>query len=460
MRHATSSFAMRLAPFALLVAALAVVPASAQPASSSEVLTAEGPWTLCVLHAPDADDVYYGMNQIREAAEAKGLGPSATFDPTYTGFSAQARTAFQYALDIWATHIDSAVPIKVDASFEPLGTNVLGSARALSVYANFTGAPVPFTWYGDPLADALRGQDLNPGGFDIQARFSSNYPFWYYGTDGNPPTGRVDFVSVVLHEIGHGLGFFGNANVDNGSGTPECNGVAGAGCYGIRSAPPSSLLLPVIYERFMEDASGTLMIDEDVYPNPSQALGDLLESEDLFFGSATTTAVYGNTRPPIWAPAPWDLGSSFAHFDENVIPTGNANALMTPRIAQGEAFLNPGPLTCALLQDIGWTLGPDCASLIVDGEDSPLVTNGLQIEAAGPNPFREATALRVRLGEPQAVRATLYDALGREAAVLYDGTAPSGVLTLTVSGDLAPGAYTVLVRSEEARATASLVRVR
>ncbi|MCK7534680.1 MAG: hypothetical protein MZV63_28610 [Marinilabiliales bacterium] len=32
---------------------------------------------------------------------------------------------------------------------------------------------------------------------------------WYFGTDGNTPELLYDFVTVVLHEIGHGLGFTG-----------------------------------------------------------------------------------------------------------------------------------------------------------------------------------------------------------------------------------------------------------
>ena len=132
---------------------------------------------------------------------------------------------------------------------------------------------------------------------------------------------------------------------------------------------------------------------------------------------------------------------------------------MSPVLAYGEAFLDPGPLTCALMQDIGWTLGPGCNNLVVDTEDAPLASGALTVEPAGPNPFREATELRVRLGEPQALRATLHDAVGREVGVLYDGTAASSV-TLRVDGDLAPGVYVVRVQAETGTATAPLVRIR
>ena len=40
-------------------------------------------------------------------------------------------------------------------------------------------------------------------------------------------------MTVVLHELLHGLGFTGSGVVDDGSGQPECNGTAGVGCVGL-----------------------------------------------------------------------------------------------------------------------------------------------------------------------------------------------------------------------------------
>ena len=31
---------------------------------------------------------------------------------------------------------------------------------------------------------------------------------WYYGIDSNKPANTIDLLSVVMHEIGHGLGDF------------------------------------------------------------------------------------------------------------------------------------------------------------------------------------------------------------------------------------------------------------
>lgn len=460
---------MRFAPVFLLTALLAL-PASAQSSTDEgQWITLEGPFDLCTHY--DTDKEFEGINRLRESAEAKGLTQTATFQVTYTGFSAQAQAAFQHAVDIWAAHLQSSVPIRVQASFEALGTNILGGASAGRIHAFASGAGVvPFTWYGSPLADALANQDLCgtgtscAGAPDITARFSSNRSDWYFGTDGNPPAGRFDFVSVVLHELGHGLGFFGSLSRDDGIQTTgnvmECTGNAGDFCHSFVGFTTQDY--PVIFDRFVEDVNGVSILDAATYPNPSGTngpLGVLVRSQNLYWDSPTVLTTNQNQRPRIHAPNPWDVGSSYSHWAESQFAPGNPNALMTPTITQGESYLNPGPATCALMKDIGWVLGPGCNSLVVADEPGPVATTGLQIEPAGPNPFRQSTALRVRLGEPQALRATLHDALGREVAVLHNGSA-AGTVTLPISGDLAPGAYTVLVTTEVDRATASLVRVR
>lgn len=51
---------------------------------------------------------------------------TATINVTYNGFTPEAQTAFQYAVDIWADLIKADVPIDVVANFTPLET--LGSA--------------------------------------------------------------------------------------------------------------------------------------------------------------------------------------------------------------------------------------------------------------------------------------------------------------------------------------------
>jgi len=135
----------------------------------------------------------------------------------------QRRIVAQFAADLWGAVLESNQPVFIGAQFNPLGANVLGSAGATFIFRDFANAPVPGTWYSSALADAISGQDLQPGFIDINSQFSSDFTF-YYGLDGQTPAGQVNFLDVVMHEYGHGLGFQNFASEATGkfqSNTPD-----------------------------------------------------------------------------------------------------------------------------------------------------------------------------------------------------------------------------------------------
>lgn len=133
----------------------------------------------------------------------------------------QRLIAFQFAADLWGATLDSNVQVFITAAFNPLGANVLGSASATFVFSDFgsifpfPGAQVPNTWYHSALADKQAGAELNPGFADINTQFSSDFNF-YLGLDNNHGP-LNDLVVVVLHELGHGLGFANFVNEANGT---------------------------------------------------------------------------------------------------------------------------------------------------------------------------------------------------------------------------------------------------
>jgi hypothetical protein len=134
-----------------------------------------------------------------------------------TTIGAQRLYVFQYAAHIWGSLLQSDVEILVEANFDPLDCDstsaVLGSAGPNSTLSDFPGAKKPMTWYHQALANKLAGSDQDRGVADIGATFNSElgnpgcFPLhWYYGVDGNEG-GQVELLPVVLHELGHGLGF-------------------------------------------------------------------------------------------------------------------------------------------------------------------------------------------------------------------------------------------------------------
>lgn len=283
------------------------------------------------------------------------------FIVTYNGFSPQAQTAFQAAVDVWESLLQSDVPIRVTANWTPLGTGVLGSAGPATYNRNFAGAPLLNTWYPIALANKLAGTDLATSEVDIRCNFSSVFSNWYFGTDGNPPVNQYDLMSVVLHELGHGLGFTGTMTV-NGNGVGRWGG---------------GTQFPVVYDRFGINGSGQQLVNTSLFPNPSTALGQQLASGNLFFSGPTAKTANGGSSPRIYAPNPFDPGSSFAHLDEATFPAGNPNSLMTPRIGTNEAIHSPGPVGMAALQDVGWTF---TTTMMNDENDQPSCCTSSAVE--------------------------------------------------------------------------------
>ncbi len=306
----------------------------------------------------DADGVGVPLkNSDRFVAPRIGAGKrgqAAPFEIEYTGFSPEAKTAFQYAVDVWSALVESSVPIRIEASWTSLDDGVLGSAGPDILHGDF-GFGEPDTWYPSSLANALAGADLSTESVDIVANFNSDFEAWYFGLDGNTPPGEIDFVTVVMHEIGHGLGFFGTMNVDDGTGSAECDGLQGNGCWGFESHPD----MADIFERFAEDLNGNLLIDTNIYPNPSSELGDVLIGADVYFDGAAAVDAFGD-RPPLYAPFMWNGGSSFSHLDEASFPPGDPSSLMTPSVSASEAIHDPGPVGCGIFADMGWTTTVDC----------------------------------------------------------------------------------------------------
>ena len=69
-----------------------------------------------------------------------------------TTLGAQRLFAFNYAASLWAQQLDSNVTIRIQAAFNPLRASVLGRARTIQIFRDFTpvglypGPQFPATW--------------------------------------------------------------------------------------------------------------------------------------------------------------------------------------------------------------------------------------------------------------------------------------------------------------------------
>ncbi|HLZ15670.1 MAG TPA: hypothetical protein VKQ08_01465 [Cyclobacteriaceae bacterium] len=269
---------------------------------------------------------------------------TANFYVTYMGFPDEAKAAFQRAVDIWASVLQSPVTINVLATWTSLsssssGFETLGSASPASFYANFDGAQKLGVYYPTALAEKMAGTNLNEpkrdsttgAGYEIIARFNSDATWDYSPT--TVATGKVHLTTVVLHELGHGLGVYDSYNVSSGIGS-----------FGLQSTT-----VPMVYDVDVKNSSLRLL-DQ---PNNSTALEVKLTSGNVVYDAPLVTAGNFNLPAKLYAPNPWQTGSSIAHVDQATY-TGTVNALMKPQLDNGQVTLDPGPIIRNMFNDMGW----------------------------------------------------------------------------------------------------------
>ncbi len=259
----------------------------------------------------------------------------------------QRLNVFNYAAAIWGSFLDTSVAIDVGSKFDPLTCSssgaVLGSAGANGGYRDFSGAEWPGTWYHVALANKQAGSDLNGSNAEINATFNVSIDSgcltpghrWYYGLDNATPALRTNLLVVLLHEMGHGLGFatFANGNT----------GALAAG-------------LPDVWSRFMFDSTTGKFWNDPTMSNADRAASARsnggLQWDGPNVKAASSYLTSGRDastgRVQLYAPTTYRSGSSVSHFSTAASP----NLLMEPAINPGLPI--DGDLTRQLLRDIGW----------------------------------------------------------------------------------------------------------
>lgn len=268
-----------------------------------------------------------------------------------TTLGEQRLNVFKYAAAFWAAQLDSPVEITVEAKFEAKScdatTATLGSAGTRYIFSDFKGAPRAATWYSSALANKLAGEDLEPGEADIAASFTTAlddgsclFPKkWYYGLDAKPTGSTTDFATVVIHELGHGLGFQTFVSRTTGK---KFSGDENPG-------------LDDAYMVHLYDGSTGKTWDQ---MTDDERLASGTNTTNLLWNGSNVVAVASGVliqgvgaggRPMMYAPNPSQAGSSVSHWDTSLTP----NEMMEPFATQAMHRLD---ITDELMLDLGWGL--------------------------------------------------------------------------------------------------------
>ena len=354
----------------------------------------------------------------------------------------QRRIAFQFAANIWGQTLNSGPTITVSATWPDTlqctsTTGVLASAGAAFVARDFPGS-APGTWYGTALANALRSSDQNNNP-EITARFNvkigSSGCFegrqWYYGLDNNHGIG-FNFVSVVLHELSHGLGFQTFTNRTTG----------------VQLGDDQSGRFPTIYDRFLLDnttgKTWPQMTNEERVASAINTGGLVWNGPRVISDAAQALSIGKDTsgRPFMFAPNPLEGGSSVSHWDRSAAP----NQLMEPNINNDliHSVTLPRDLTFSLMVDIGWC--PNCPPPTPSPSPSPPPNDNFAL--AQPISGCSGSVNGTNVGATREAAEPSHDPASNSgaASVWYQWQAPAtSSVTITTAGsnfDTILGVYT------------------
>ncbi len=194
----------------------------------------------------------------------------------------------------------------IKASWTRISTaGVLGNSSITGFAAGWgIDALDPMAFYPVTVAEKIAGKSLNEDyEADVELVLNSTAK-WYLGTDGNTPVSKYDLVTVVIHELCHGLGFFDSMDAENS-----------AGSYGIGT-------IPIIYDKFVENLTGKKLTDTTYFKQNSVSLYQELVSGQLYFDGPLTRRYLSGNRARLYSPSEWDPGSSVSHLDETRTAAG------------------------------------------------------------------------------------------------------------------------------------------
>ncbi len=218
-------------------------------------------------------------------------------------------------------------PPTIDVHWD-LSTNLPADSTLASMGTFHANAAIGFD-NGVAFSHITTG--IDPSGAIVDITGQVNFGRVWNSELDSTMAGEFDLATVILHEITHGLGFAGLAD--------------SAGSFG-------TFLHYSEYEDFLVVGQPMTL---DLFPAGggtfSGTAADLI-SDDVFFIGPNATAANGTATVKIYAPSPYNSGSSISHLDT---PTFSATEVMVHAIGTGSEKRAYGVIDLGVLQDLGYT---------------------------------------------------------------------------------------------------------
>ncbi|MDQ3201293.1 MAG: hypothetical protein M3Q94_03880 [Pseudomonadota bacterium] len=284
------------------------------------------------------------------STQAISFTPVFTFDPNTTPtVRQQQQQATTDALNNLAKYFQpSNITLRVDFKFHDLGnTGTLGQA-----------GPAGFdvrngVYFAQALFNLLAKNDVNGGAVSLNVEMNTNASVtWFYGAS-TPPQGQYNWQSVIMHEVGHSMGFFDTV-AQNGS-------YSNAG--------------PGIFETI-----STLGVGGSVLSSLDQAgRAQAVISNNVYWSGQFGLSANNGQAIKLYSPNPYEEGSNYSHLDPSQTGVGG---LYFPSLPDATFFAGPTKQELGILHDVGWRTSPFEVQL-VNISTRVVIGTGDQVGIAG-----------------------------------------------------------------------------
>lgn len=288
------------------------------------------------------------------------MAAPVTFKPEYVFvelFPKKMQDAFLYAAnDLLGKRLAASYEserIDVLLRWRELGWPGVYAQAQVHLQSNFGSQDPDYqkdTYYPSALASHLAGKDaaVDKGDIILTLNISSiieGKVEWYFGIDGKAEPQAVDYVTLVLHELVHGIGFYKTIRED--------------GSYGM---DPSA---PAIYDRFVTG----MLFDEAGKPSQAVPLTKMATDADrakaIRWPELTWNGEHGKSaatgdRLLLYAPKDFDAFTSVTHVGKG------ERSLMNPFYDGANHTLDG--ITLGMLEDMGWNVAvPEPSTTVLLG---------------------------------------------------------------------------------------------